>query len=399
MLLALRKKEHFVAVSSNLGYWRKFGGKVIPSSVDVVFLRHAQSTWNKENLFMGWSDVPLTKHGVLEARLAGQLMKNEHLIFDEVYTSVLRRATKTAWLGMQELEAEWAPVTKDWRLNEQQFGNLVGKNKKAFVQQYGAEKVNAWRRSWTDQKPPMSTDHEHWPGKDKRYRAYGLREVDIPTSESLYDVSERAMKFWNEVIIPKIKQGKRVLIVSHGNTIRGILKQIENISDETIADVEIPRACPLVYKFDTNTCKPILDATAAAEVTSTSASTTRIGIYKHIHGRFLGDVAEVESAIDRERRQVYDLEVLEDLEDQQEYFQSIYSRWTNTMIKSFSAAGPTWAASVSDALSWSKDDKELGKSVAEHHDHHHGSNSNGGGSGSEVDNGKDASGEIKKKDT
>ena len=170
---------------------------------------------------------------------------------------MLRRATKTAWLVMQELEAEWVPIYKDWRLNEQQFGALVGKNKKEFVQQYGQDKVHSWRRSWDAKKPPMSSDHEHWPGKDKRYRAHGLYEEDIPQSESLYDVSIRSKIFWDTHIIPKIKQGKRILIVSHGNTIRAMLKNIDSISEYDIEKIEIPRASPLLYRFDTHTLKPV----------------------------------------------------------------------------------------------------------------------------------------------
>jgi len=182
-----------------------------------------------------------------------------YFTLNKVYTSVLRRATKTAWMAMQELELEWVPVYKDWRLNEQHFGALVGKNKKNLVEYYGKERVKFWNCGWDDRKPPMQKDHPNWPGKDNRYRYFNLHEDNIPLSESLRDVSERTLTFWEETIKPKMKSGKRILIVTHGNTIRSLVKCIDNISETDIVDVSIPRAWPLVYTFDRSTLAPVIN--------------------------------------------------------------------------------------------------------------------------------------------
>jgi len=334
-------------------------------SVKVVFIRNAQDTWNKKNLFIGWTDPPLTRQGVIEARLAGKILKDAHFRFDEVHCSILRRATKTAWLCVQELEQEWLPVNLTWKLNEQHYGVAVGRNAKDLVHEYGRDVVELWHLGWHSKTMPMSAGHEHWPGKDKRYAAYG---VTVPGSESLADVSKRAMAYWDEHISPKIKQGKSILIISHRNTIRGMIKHIDNISEEDIKAVQVPRSFPIVYTFDRLTGKPIKCKHAQ--------TSDAIGpMQKLLSGYFLGDANDLEKALEREHRQLYDLSVSDDVEEHPEYLRALYDRWLNLMRATFTSAGsghdsgPGSADETSkgredaQTLSWSKDDKELGVSV------------------------------------
>jgi 2,3-bisphosphoglycerate-dependent phosphoglycerate mutase len=203
------------------------------------------------------TDTPLTDDGILEARAAGRLLAVQGIQFDLVFTSLLRRSTKTVWLVMQELALEWVPVIKDWRLNERNYGSLVGLHKKESVEKFGKDQVKRWRRSWDEPPPPMTKDSIHWPGNDSRYKALGIDVNEIPPSESLKEVTERTSKFWDEMIVPQLKQGKRLLIVGHENNLRSILKRLDNISNDQIINLELPRGIPLVYKLDPITLAPI----------------------------------------------------------------------------------------------------------------------------------------------
>lgn len=226
-------------------------------TLQLIFLRHGQSTWNKENIFIGMTDTPLTPEGVQEAKSAGRLLKAENIGIDVVYTSLLRRSTKTVWLAMQEIGLEWVPVIKDWHLNERNYGDLVGKNKEECVNEHGAEVVRRWRRSWDTPPPPMDRNHEFWPGNDERYKRLGITDDMIPASESLKDVTKRTSIFWDNVIVPELRMKKKVMIVGHENNLRSIIKRLDDISDEDILRVELPRAIPLEYTLDAETLKPI----------------------------------------------------------------------------------------------------------------------------------------------
>ena len=239
---------------------RVINSSIPPDVLPVVFLRHGQSTWNKQNIFIGMTDTPLTEDGIEEARGAGSLLKDspEYSQFDMVFTSLLRRSTHTVWVVLKELGLEWLPVTKDFALNERSYGALVGKNKKECVDKFGKEQVKLWRRSWDTPPPPMDRSHHYWPYKEPRYRQLGIREEDIPLSESLKDVTKRTSIFWDAVIKPQLQQGKRILIVGHENNLRSIIKRLDGISDEDILHIELPRAVPLVFHLDRKTLKPLV---------------------------------------------------------------------------------------------------------------------------------------------
>lgn len=218
--------------------------------VPVVFMRHGQSTWNKQNIFIGMADPPLTDEGITEARNAAKILSAEGLQFDYVFTSLLRRATKTACVVVEELGLDWVPMSKDWQLNERNYGSLVGLCKKKCIEKFGKEQVKKWRRSWDERPPLMTHEHPYWPGHDRRYKSLGIRIDEIPSAESLADVTARTSKYWDDVVTPLIKSRKRVLIVGHENNLRSILKRVDNISNEDIIDLDIPRAVPLLYNFD-----------------------------------------------------------------------------------------------------------------------------------------------------
>jgi 2,3-bisphosphoglycerate-dependent phosphoglycerate mutase len=239
---------------------RPYSGKSMQSGknpIPLIFLRHGQSTWNKQNIFIGMTDTPLTPEGVQEAKYAGRLMKAENVEVDLVYTSLLRRSTKTVWLAMQEIGLEWVPVVKDFLLNERNYGALVGMNKEECVKHYGSSTVRKWRRSWDTPPPPMDKDHDYWPYNDPRYAKLGITEDMIPLSESLKDVTKRTSVFWDETIVPQLRKGKRIMIVGHENNLRSIIKRLDNISAEDILHVELPRAIPLEYMLDPVTFTPI----------------------------------------------------------------------------------------------------------------------------------------------
>jgi len=216
----------------------------------LVLLRHGQSAWNLENRFTGWTDVDLTPQGIDEAHVAGQLMRQEGYEFDVVYTSVLKRAIRTMWLAMDEIDQMWLPVARRWRLNERHYGALQGLNKAETARKMGTEQVKLWRRSYDVQPPALTQDDPRWPGHDRRYAS--LSPEEIPLTESLKDVLERFMPLWNQEIAPRIKQGERVLIVAHGNSLRALVKYLDDLSEEEIVHLNIPTGIPLVYELDEN---------------------------------------------------------------------------------------------------------------------------------------------------
>jgi 2,3-bisphosphoglycerate-dependent phosphoglycerate mutase len=214
----------------------------------LVLLRHGESTWNKQNLFTGWRDVKLTPQGEHEAREAGRAMASAGLTFDTTYTSLLSRAIKTLWLALEEMDSMWLPITKHWRLNERHYGKLQGANKQEAVAEFGEEQVKIWRRSYAVPPPPVDRDSPEYPKGDLRYA--DIAESDLPRSESLKDVLSRVMPYWEGAILPQLEMGKRVLIVAHGNSLRALIKHLENISDDEIAGLDVPTGVPKVYRLD-----------------------------------------------------------------------------------------------------------------------------------------------------
>ena len=220
----------------------------------IVLLRHGESTWNKENRFTGWTDVDLTEKGEEEARTAGILMKAEKLEFDMAFTSVLTRAVRTLWIALQTMDMVWIPIINSWRLNERHYGALQGLNKAETAEKYGDEQVLIWRRSYDTQPPKLTIDDERYPGFDRRYA--NLTPEELPLTECLKDTVARFLPYWHTEIMPVIKSGKRVLIVAHGNSLRALVKYLDNVSDEEIVGLNIPTGVPLVYELDDN-LKPI----------------------------------------------------------------------------------------------------------------------------------------------
>jgi 2,3-bisphosphoglycerate-dependent phosphoglycerate mutase len=216
--------------------------------VRLVLLRHGESTWNQENRFTGWTDVSLSGRGVQEALEAGRTLKREGYVFDVAYTSVLKRAIKTLWLVLEEMDLMWIPVHRSWRLNERHYGALQGLNKAETVERHGAEQVKLWRRSYDVRPPALSPEDERNPAQDPRYAE--LRPQEIPLTESLKDTVARAMPYWHDAIAPAIRAGRRVLIASHGNSLRALVKYLDGISDEEIVERNIPTGIPLVYELD-----------------------------------------------------------------------------------------------------------------------------------------------------
>jgi 2,3-bisphosphoglycerate-dependent phosphoglycerate mutase len=214
----------------------------------LVLLRHGESTWNKENRFTGWTDVDLTEKGRAEAVEAGRLLKAERFVFDVVYTSVLKRAIRTCFLALDELDLLWLPEYRSWRLNERHYGALQGLNKAETAAKHGEEQVKIWRRSYDIPPPPLSPDDQRHPAHDPRYAA--LPPADLPATESLKDTVRRFMPYWDDTIAPAIKSRKRVLIVAHGNSLRALVKYLDKISDEDIVELNIPTGIPLVYELN-----------------------------------------------------------------------------------------------------------------------------------------------------
>ena len=214
----------------------------------LVLLRHGESTWNKENLFTGWTDVDLSEKGTAEAHEAGRLLKKEGCVFDVAYTSVLKRAIKTLWLGLEEMDLMWIPVHNSWRLNERHYGALQGLNKAQTAEKYGEAQVKIWRRSYDTQPPALTRDDERFPGHDPRYQDLMLR--DIPLTECLKDTVARTLPYWHNVIAPEVHSGRRVIIAAHGNSLRGLVKYLDDVSEQEIVELNIPTGVPLVYELD-----------------------------------------------------------------------------------------------------------------------------------------------------
>ena len=222
--------------------------------IKLVLLRHGESQWNRENRFTGWRDIDLSEKGLAEAANSGVLMKKEGLAFDIAYTSVLKRAIRTLWNALDTMDLLWVPVEKTWRLNERHYGSLQGLNKTETAQLRGEEQVLVWRRSYDTPPPPLEKTDERYPGNDPRYAS--LSSEEIPVAECLKDTVARFLPYWHETIAPQIKEGKKVLIVAHGNSLRALVKYLDNISEEDIVGINIPTGIPLVYELDDD-LKPI----------------------------------------------------------------------------------------------------------------------------------------------
>ncbi len=220
----------------------------------LVLLRHGESTWNRENRFTGWTDVDLTERGVAEARRAGQQLGEEGLQFDVAYTSVLKRAIRTLWIVLDELDQMWIPVHRSWRLNERHYGALQGLNKAETARKYGDQQVLVWRRSYDTPPPTLDSSDERFPGSEPRYADLDPR--DIPLTECLEDTVARFLPFWHETIAPDVRAGKRVIIAAHGNSLRALVKYLDDVSDEDIVRLNIPTGVPLVYELD-DSLKPV----------------------------------------------------------------------------------------------------------------------------------------------
>jgi 2,3-bisphosphoglycerate-dependent phosphoglycerate mutase len=220
----------------------------------VILLRHGESTWNKENRFTGWTDVDLTDKGMEEASTAGKIMKENGFQFDVAYVSVLKRALRTLWLALEEMDQLWIPWIKTWRLNERHYGALQGLNKAETAALHGEEKVKIWRRSYDVPPPPLDKKDPRYPGNQAVYQ--DMDKKDIPLTECLKDTVERFLPYWHETIAPAIKSGKKVLIAAHGNSLRALVKYLDNMTDEAIIELNIPTGVPLVYELDKN-LKPV----------------------------------------------------------------------------------------------------------------------------------------------
>ena len=216
----------------------------------LILIRHGQSTWNRKNLFTGWTDVPLNQKGIQEAVSAGCVLKKEGYGFDIAHTSVLKRAIKTLWLVLEEMDLMWLPVYRNWRLNERHYGALQGLNKTETAEKHGREQVHIWRRSYDVRPPALTPDDPRYPLNDPRYA--DLAPEQIPLTECLKDTVERFLPYWHQTIAPHVAENKRVLIVAHGNSLRALVKYLDNIPDGDIVGLNIPTGIPLVYELEDN---------------------------------------------------------------------------------------------------------------------------------------------------
>jgi len=237
----------------------------------VVLLRHGESIWNKENLFTGWTDVDLSEKGREEARQAGVMMKEQGYSFDLAYTSVLKRAIRTLWMALDEMDLMWIPVVRDWRLNERHYGALQGLNKAETAAKYGEDQVKLWRRSYDIRPPALDKADPRYPGKDPRY--HNLSNEQLPLSECLKDTVDRFLPCWHDLIAPSIRSGKQVLIAAHGNSLRALVKYLEDVPEKEIVDLNIPTGVPLVEELDEN--------------------------LKSVRHYYLGDPEQIEQAVNR----------------------------------------------------------------------------------------------------
>ncbi len=214
----------------------------------LVLIRHGESVWNQQNRFTGWTDVDLSEEGFLQARRAGQLLKKHNYDFDIAFTSLLKRSIKTLHIVLDELDRLWIPVEKSWRLNERFYGALQGLNKDETVAVYGEAQVQKWRRDPNEDPPPVTKEDERYPGHDIRYK--NLTERELPLTENLSQTMDRVLPFWNETIIPAIRRNEKVIICAHGNSLRALIKYIDNLTDEEVTVLELPTAVPLIYELD-----------------------------------------------------------------------------------------------------------------------------------------------------
>lgn len=279
-------RRYFTSINCNTPY-------------QLCFLRHGQSTWNRDNRFIGWTDTPLTEDGVLEARVAGQMLRKSGMLFDEVHTSLLRRSIRTVNLALMEIGQEYIPVHKSWRLNERNYGDLVGQNKKQAVIEHGKDQIKRWRRSYDEPPPAMSNDHKYHPARDPRYREMLGK---IPASESLKCTMERSKVYWDKTIVPALRGGKTILIVGHENNLRSLIMQFEDISKEDIINLSLPRAVPLVYRLDEN-LKPLPRRDGKLDEAT-----------GFLRGEWLGGDEAVSEILERDHKQVYDTSIKENLE-------------------------------------------------------------------------------------
>jgi 2,3-bisphosphoglycerate-dependent phosphoglycerate mutase len=245
----------------------------------VVLLRHGESEWNKENRFTGWTDVPLSDKGLEEAAEAGRLLNDGGYVFDVAYTSVLKRAIKTLWLALEQMDLMWIPVHNSWRLNERHYGALQGLNKAETAARHGMEQTQIWRRSYDVPPPALTLDDPRHPGRDPRYAS--LKPRDLPLTECLKDTVARFLPIWHETIAPAVRGGQRVLIAAHGNSLRALVKFLDNIPDDKIVGLNIPTGVPLVYEL-TDDLKPVRnyylgDADAIAKASQAVANQLKGG--------------------------------------------------------------------------------------------------------------------------
>lgn len=225
-------------------------GEGVEAMFKLVLIRHGESTWNQENRFTGWQDVDLSEKGRAEARAAGQTLKNLGFQFDASYTSVLKRAIRTHWIALEEMDMLWLPVSRSWRLNERHYGNLQGLNKAETAARHGEEQVKIWRRSYDTPPPEMPRDDARHPSHDPRYR--GVNPDVLPSGESLKDTVARFLPLWKEEIGPRIQKGERLLIVAHGNSLRALIQYLEGMTPDQIMEVNVPTGIPLMYELDTD---------------------------------------------------------------------------------------------------------------------------------------------------
>jgi 2,3-bisphosphoglycerate-dependent phosphoglycerate mutase len=214
----------------------------------VVLLRHGESHWNKENRFTGWTDVDLSEKGVQEAHKSARLLREGGYTFDVAYTSVLKRAIRTLWIVLDDMDLMWLPVHRHWRLNERHYGALQGLNKAETAERHGEEQVMIWRRSYATPPPALTPDDERFPGRDPRYA--DIPKAEVPLTEALKDTVARFLPYWRETIGPVIQSGKRVLLAAHGNSLRALVKHLDNVSEEDIVGLNIPTGVPLIYELD-----------------------------------------------------------------------------------------------------------------------------------------------------
>lgn len=244
----------------------------------LVLIRHGESTWNNENRFTGWVDVPLSEKGLKEAKAGGTMLREAGFKFDIAYTSTLKRAIKTLWIVLEEMDLMYIPIVNTWRLNERHYGALQGLNKQETVDKHGKDQVLVWRRSYDIPPPELDEDNEYYPGNDPTYA--DVDKADLPFTESLKITEDRFMVDWENVIAPDIKSGKKLIIAAHGNTLRALVKHLDNISSDEICGLNIPTGVPLIYELDDD-LKPIPQDDAIAPLT----------------GRYLGDQDEIKARI------------------------------------------------------------------------------------------------------